>query len=138
MGPNGSQTTLDPSDGVCVFASPRTQTGLPWLYMGIMGLMDFLGLTSQRISTAAAKDLLAQGALLLDVRTPGEFAPNHIKGAKNIPVQSLASRLSELPDKSKPIVVYCQSGMRSSSAASLLSKQGYTAHDLGGIGNWQD
>jgi phage shock protein E len=116
----------------------RTQVLPHWLYEGIMGLMDFLGLTSQRISAMEAKQLVAQGALLLDVRTPAEFGPHHIKGAKNIPVQSLASRLGELPPKSTPIVVYCQSGMRSSSAASLLRKDGYTVHDLGGIGSWKD
>lgn len=102
-----------------------------------MGLFDFLSGGSNQTSAAEAKTLVAQGALLLDVRTTGEFAGGHIGGAKNIPVQDLASRLGELPPKSRKIVVYCRSGGRSASASQLLRQAGYEVHDLGAMHNWQ-
>ncbi len=77
------------------------------------------------------------GALLLDVRTEGEFASGHIDGARNIPVQVLDGRMSEL-DPEVPIVVYCRSGARSASAASMLRAQGYEVTDLGAMSNWRD
>lgn len=75
--------------------------------------------------------------LLLDVRTPEEFASGHIAGAVNISVESLASRLSEVP-QDQPVVVYCRSGNRSATASQILSNAGYTGiYDLGGINAWQ-
>ena len=88
-----------------------------------------------RISSADARTWVEEGALLLDVRSPTEFASGGLPAAKNIPVQSLSSRLGEL-EKERPIVVYCASGMRSSRAASMLKKQGFDAHDLGPAGAW--
>jgi phage shock protein E len=83
-----------------------------------------------------ARELVANGALLLDVRTTTEFAERHIPGALNIPVHELGSRLSELGAKTRPVVVHCQSGYRSASAAQLLQRAGYDVLDIGGIGNW--
>ena len=100
------------------------------LAVGRMVLASF-----QRISPQDAHAKVAKGALLLDVRTAGEFAAGCLPGAKNIPVQSLASRLGELA-KDRPIVVYCASGMRSASALSLLKKQGFEAYDLGPASRW--
>ncbi|MDH5675038.1 MAG: rhodanese-like domain-containing protein [Myxococcales bacterium] len=89
------------------------------------------------INGTEARDLVANGALLLDVRTPGEYAGGHIDGAINIPLDQLASRLSELPDRERTIVLYCQSGRRSASATKLLTEAGYgRAKNLGGIGAW--
>jgi phage shock protein E len=90
-----------------------------------------------RIDGAQARRLVDQGALLLDVRTPGEFAGGHLPGAVNIPVDDLPAELRQLPDPGRVIVVYCRSGMRSSRATGLLRRAGFeTVHDLGGIGNW--
>jgi rhodanese-related sulfurtransferase len=73
---------------------------------------------------------------LIDVRTPQEFAGGHIQGAINIPVESLAGRLDEVP-QGKPIVVYCRSGNRSATAADILVQNGYqSVFDLGGIQDW--
>lgn len=74
--------------------------------------------------------------LLIDVRTPEEFGTGHIEGAVNIPVESLASRLNEVPS-GQPIVVYCRSGNRSAQASNILAQAGYsTVYDLGGIIDW--
>jgi rhodanese-related sulfurtransferase len=102
-----------------------------------MGLFDFFGSSASSQSAGTAKELVSQGALLLDVRTPAEFSTGHVSGAKNIPVQELATRMSELPPKPRAIVVYCKSGGRSAAAASLLKNAGYQVHDLGAMSNWQ-
>ncbi len=78
------------------------------------------------------------GALLLDVRTPEEFAASHISNAVNIPVHELTMRHSELGSKDRRIVVYCRSGARSTRAARILRDVGYTAvRDLGAMSNWR-
>ena len=74
------------------------------------------------------------GAVLLDVRTPGEYAGGHIPGSKNLPLQSIFEIAQVVPDPQTPVYVYCQSGGRSHRAAAFLEKSGYTAvTDLGGI-----
>lgn len=85
---------------------------------------------------ATARERVAQGAFLLDVRTPEEFAEGHLPGAELIPVQSLAARLGEVP-KDRPVVVYCRSGKRSAQAAAILRDAGRTdVIDLGAMSNW--
>ncbi|MGC4069449.1 MAG: rhodanese-like domain-containing protein [Polyangiaceae bacterium] len=102
-----------------------------------MGLFDFLGASANGSRSVEAKELVAKGALLLDVRTREEFASGHVPGAKNIPVQELGARLGELKETKQPVVVYCRSGGRSASAASVLRQAGYTVCDLGAMSNWQ-
>lgn len=70
-------------------------------------------------------DLVRNGALILDVRSKGEFAGGHIKGAINIPVEALSQNLSKLKDKEKTIITCCASGMRSASAKNILKSHGY-------------
>jgi rhodanese-related sulfurtransferase len=70
------------------------------------------------------KVLLQNDAQIIDVRTPGEFQSGHIKGAVNIPLQSLAQQLSKIK-KDKPVITCCASGMRSASAKSILKSKGY-------------
>ena len=75
--------------------------------------------------------------LLVDVRTPQEFNSGHIAGAVNIPLQELGQRASEIP-QDEPVVVYCRSGNRSSTAAKMLKNAGYDqVYDLGGVIDWQ-
>jgi phage shock protein E len=76
--------------------------------------------------------LVKDGAIILDVRTPGEYAGGHIKGSKNIPLQSLQQNLSKIP-KDKVIITCCASGMRSGSAKSILLSSGFKeVHNGGG------
>ena len=70
--------------------------------------------------------LLAGKALVVDVRTPGEFASGHHPRAVNIPVDQVRSRIAEFGDKKKPVVVYCASGNRSGRAKQALESAGYT------------
>ena len=76
--------------------------------------------------------------IILDVRTPEEYAQGHIAGAVLLPVSNITSDALELlPDKDAEILVYCRSGNRSRQAANALVDMGYTAvYDFGGIGSW--
>ncbi len=76
-------------------------------------------------------EVMGRGAIILDVRTPGEYAGGHIKGSINIPLQSLQSQLSKLK-KDKPVITCCASGMRSSSAKSMLQSAGFAEVHNGG------
>ena len=91
----------------------------------------------REIQGADARKLVAAGARLLDVRSPGEFAGGHLPGAVNIPVQELERRLAEAGPIDGELIVYCRSGHRSSRAAELLRQHGFTkVHNLGPMTAW--
>ncbi len=94
----------------------------------------------RQITPEAAKKMLAEdkSAVLVDVRTPEEYAAGRIPGSVLIPDYDLAANAAKLlPDKNKPVIVYCRSGNRSRGSAQTLLKLGYTdVYDLGGIGRW--
>jgi rhodanese-related sulfurtransferase len=69
--------------------------------------------------------IIADGAMIIDVRTPGEFGSGHYKGAINIPVGSLQKNISRIGPKDRSFIVYCASGMRSSSAVDILKRAGF-------------
>ncbi len=73
-------------------------------------------------------------ATIIDVRTPEEFAGQHVPGAINIPLDQISIRVDELKDMPKPIVAYCQSGNRSGMAVAFLRQHGIRdAVNAGGI-----
>ena len=76
--------------------------------------------------------------ILLDVRTPEEFAEKHIPGAINIPNEDISDSEPEaLPNKNQLILVYCRSGNRSKQASQKLADMGYTnVVEFGGINDW--
>lgn len=85
-----------------------------------------------RITSQEAHRLVEQGARLVDVRTPSEFAERHIDGALNVPLQVLESQSALLGPKDGAIVLYCRSGHRSGLAVEQLKRKGYTKlYDLG-------
>ena len=77
--------------------------------------------------------------IILDARRPDEFAEGHIPGAINVPNEEIsAAEISELPNKSQLILVYCRSGRRSKEASEKLVKLGYTnIVEFGGILDWK-
>ncbi|MBL7694384.1 MAG: rhodanese-like domain-containing protein [Ferruginibacter sp.] len=77
-------------------------------------------------------DLLQRGAVIVDVRSRGEYAGGHIKGSLNIPLDQLQGNLSKLKDKNKPVITCCASGMRSASARAILKSNGYSEVYNGG------
>lgn len=93
------------------------------------------GVAMQR-DPAQAKQLIAQGATVLDVRTPDEYAGGHLPQATNMPIQSFdVAAVDKLVggDKSKPVVVYCAKGGRAQQAKEKLEAAGYT-HVVNGGG----
>ena len=85
-----------------------------------------------------ARSLVEAGAILVDVRSPEEFAAGHIEGARNIPVGSLGTRLADVgPPTPTTVVVYCQTGARSTQASRVLRDAGFTdVHNLGPMSAW--
>ncbi|HLN72241.1 MAG TPA: rhodanese-like domain-containing protein [Prolixibacteraceae bacterium] len=77
------------------------------------------------IKTIDYAQLMKEGAIILDVRTSGEYAGGHINGSVNIPVDRLSQNLGKLKDKKKPVITCCASGMRSATAKSILQANGF-------------
>ena len=96
-----------------------------------MGLFDFLGFGNKSNSIQEFKD---KGAVIIDVRSQGEFAGGHIKGAKNIPLNEIRNKIDDIKKLNKPVSACCASGMRSSQATSILKQNGIEAVNGGG---WQ-
>ena len=93
-----------------------------------MGLFDFL--TGNK--TEKIKDFQARGAVIIDVRTKGEFQQGAIRGSKNIPLQNINTQIAAIKKLNKPVIVCCASGMRSGSAASILNSKGIETLNGGG------
>lgn len=104
-------------------------------------LLPSLQRRGARVSQLQATQYINQGkTLVLDVRSAEEFATGHLPNAKNIPLKELDSRIKEI-EKSKThvVITVCASGVRSSSAVSILNKAGFEkAFSLdGGVAAWQ-
>jgi glyoxylase-like metal-dependent hydrolase (beta-lactamase superfamily II)/rhodanese-related sulfurtransferase len=146
---------LDASRPIVVLADPGRETeaitrlgrvGFDQVAGFVNGGIDAVQSRPELLATTArttAEALSARLAepdppMVLDVRTPGEYARAHIEGSVNIPLGDLPAREGEVP-RDRPIVVHCQSGYRSSMAVSLLqqSQAGCFTDLMGGIAAWQ-
>lgn len=87
-----------------------------------------LGIKKKRIN-----DFLSRDAVILDVRTPREFNNGAIKGAKHIPLQELHNRVSEVKQWNKPVIIYCQAGVRAAKATKYLTLNNIEAINGGGV-----
>lgn len=85
--------------------------------------------------TTPMENIIKEGAYLVDVRTPGEFADGHVKGSVNIPLDQIKNQLSQFKGK-ESIVVFCRSGNRSSQAKAILEQNGFT--NVTNAGTWKD
>ena len=111
-------------DDVRGFADPVPDTG------------EDLGHT-RMVDARTAKRLADDGALLLDVRERAEWEAGHAPGAMHIPYEDLARRIDDV--RGREVVVYCQSGIRSSLAASLIERAGSNATNVrGGFNSWRN
>lgn len=94
----------------------------------------------KQISMSEAVTLMEEeeGYLILDVRTPEEFAEGHIPGAINVANETIGTEdIPKLPDKDQLILVYCRSGNRSKQASEKLAALGYTnVVEFGGMKDW--
>ena len=77
-------------------------------------------------------EMIAKGAVIIDVRTRGEYASGHSQGSVNVPLDQLPGYIKKLKNKDEAIITCCASGMRSASAKSLLKSHGYSnVHNAG-------
>jgi|SRR5664279_3757732 len=75
--------------------------------------------------------LIREGAVIIDVRTAGEFKDGHIPGSRNIPLDSIQNKMEEIRKLHKPVITVCRSGMRSKMARSILASGGLTVFNGG-------
>jgi rhodanese-related sulfurtransferase len=95
--------------------------------------------TTERVSPPLAAERLAAGiALAVDVRSPGERSQKSVAGSVGLPLNHLREHIEELP-RDRPLLVYCAGGYRSSMAASLLARHGFTqvSEIAGGLAAWE-
>ena len=94
--------------------------------MGFMNMMFGGGSDNERV-----KEMLNNGAVIIDVRTPGEFQGGHVVGSKNIPLQEVGGKVNKLKKINKPIVLCCASGNRSGQATNFLKSKGIDCENGG-------
>jgi glyoxylase-like metal-dependent hydrolase (beta-lactamase superfamily II)/rhodanese-related sulfurtransferase len=145
---------LTPDRPIVLVASPGTETSAA-VRLGRVGLDTVLGYLAggveavkdrpellrrtERVTSPELPGLLAaRSATIVDVRFPGEWRQGAIPGSINIPLNELPRRAGEIPTD-RPALVYCQTGQRSSTAASLLAQAGRTdiVDLIGGITAWK-
>ncbi|MFM2163544.1 MAG: hypothetical protein RLZZ383_3056 [Pseudomonadota bacterium] len=91
-----------------------------------------------QIEVAGLRAALAASAVLIDVRTPEEYAAGHVPGARNVPLDLLSTRLDEIGPAGTPVYVICQSGRRSLAASQQLAAAGRKpVNVLGGTAAWK-
>ena len=103
-----------------------------WPMLALMLWFGYKWWNSRRV-VAMLPALKARGALLVDVRSAGEFAAANAPGTVNIPLGDLGNRLNDIP-RTSPVVVGCASGTRSGMAKLMLKKNGYT--EVYNVGAW--
>ena len=99
---------------------------IPLLIIAILIVVIFLLKKNGRISPADAVAQLRNGALVIDVRSRGEYAAAHLPCAINIPLDELDSAVPrQVKDTNQPLLLHCQSGLRSGMAVTKLHGMGY-------------
>ncbi len=78
------------------------------------------------------KQIMSNGAVILDVRTKQEFAGGSIPGSINIPLGELEGRVDEVKKHNKEVITCCASGVRSASALTILKRNNIVCHNGGG------
>ena len=88
------------------------------------------------VTAATAREWLRKGALVIDVRSEGEFQGGHVPGAINVPLGLLGHEIGRrAPDKERPLLLHCLSGGRSGIAKAQLKRMGYrNVFNLGSYG----
>jgi rhodanese-related sulfurtransferase len=77
------------------------------------------------------QEKMNEGAVIIDVRSPGEYQGGHAKGSKNIPLDRIGNKMETIKKWNKPVITCCASGMRSGSAATMLKSNGIEAYNAG-------
>jgi phage shock protein E len=110
---------------------------VPWSFLIVVvpGLAMLVWMRTGQVSAAQAKQLLAAGARVVDVRTPGEFGQDSVAGAVNIPLSALAADVPRrFPDRDVVLLLHCLSGGRSRIGCRKLKALGYRrVYNLGSV-----
>jgi thioredoxin 1 len=116
----------------------KNKIGSVMMVFALLAIFTSCNAQPQVNTTQFEQAMKASNTVLVDVRTPQEFASGHIDKAVNIDIYDRSFQTKALAlDKSKTVLVYCRSGSRSAQAATFFRKQGYQVVDLaGGIGSW--
>jgi phage shock protein E len=77
------------------------------------------------------KDLMSNGAIVVDVRTPGEYKTGHVPGSRNIPLDTMRKKVADLKKLNKPVITVCRSGSRSGVAKGMLKSAGIEVYNGG-------
>jgi rhodanese-related sulfurtransferase len=96
-----------------------------------MGLLSIFGIKSK---AEQVKEMLKEGAIIIDVRTPQEYNEGHIANSLNIPVQQIEARISTIKKKGKPVILCCKSGGRAGTAKAVLQRNGIKCMNGGSWG----
>ena len=97
--------------------------------------MSFFGLFGGGTEGASIEEYLNDGAVVIDVRTVGEFSEGHVNGSKNIVLNTIPAKAEEIKKLNKKVIAVCRSGARSGQATSFLKQQGI---DVINGGPWQN
>jgi len=97
--------------------------------------MSFFGLFEGGNSTESIEEYLKEGAVVIDVRTVEEYKSGHVNGSKNIVLNTIPGKITEIKAMNKKVIAVCRSGARSGQAASFLKQQGI---DVINGGPWQN
>jgi phage shock protein E len=82
-------------------------------------------------TTVDFKELVNNGAVIIDVRSPGEYKSGHIKGSKNFPLDTIRNKVNDLKKLNKPVITVCRSGARSGMAKGILKSAGIEVYNGG-------
>lgn len=111
---------------------------IPWFWIILVLAVVVVIVLKQRSQVPAdeAQQLLAEGAVVIDVRSKSEFDSGHVAGAVNLPQEVVAEKIATVvPDKDAPVFLHCLSGTRSAMACGKLRSLGYTrVFNLGSLG----
>ena len=84
------------------------------------------------IKSTDYNQLMKDGAIVIDVRTPGEFNSGHINGSTNVPLDKIKSKIKKIENLKKPVIFCCASGIRSGQATSIAKSRGVDVYNGGG------
>lgn len=106
-----------------------------WLVLAVAALF-YLWQRRCLLNAEQAAVLMAEGATVVDVRSPEEYRSDHVEGSLNLPLDQIGQLATkQLNDRRKPVLLYCLSGTRSAMAARTLKRLGYEqVHNLGSLG----
>lgn len=82
-------------------------------------------------SSVNFKELVSNAAVIIDVRSPGEYKDGHINGSLNFPLDNIRSKVDELKKSGKPVITVCRTGTRSSMATGILKSAGIEVYNGG-------